>query len=103
MHGLAELQVKESDRLAMVADGLDACGVAVEAGTDSLTVHGAGIPPGGGLVKTAMDHRIAMSFLVLGMASAQPIAVDDSTFIDTSFPGFVPMMNGLGAKIGPVS
>jgi 3-phosphoshikimate 1-carboxyvinyltransferase len=103
MHGLAELRVKESDRLAMVADGLDACGVAVEAGTDSLTVHGAGIPPGGGLVKTAMDHRIAMSFLVLGMASAQPIAVDDSTFIDTSFPGFVPMMNGLGAKIGPVS
>ncbi len=103
MHGLAELRVKESDRLAMVADGLDACGVAVEAGADSLTVHGAGIPPGGGLVKTAMDHRIAMSFLVLGMASAQPVAVDDSTFIDTSFPGFVPMMNGLGAKIAPVS
>ena len=77
MHGLAELRVKESDRLAMVADGLDACGVGVEAGPDSLTVHGAGTPPGGATVATSMDHRIAMSFLVLGMASAEPVAVDD--------------------------
>ena len=99
MHGLAELRVKESDRLAMVADGLDACGVGVEAGPDSLTVHGAGTPPGGATVATAMDHRIAMSFLVLGMASAEPVAVDDSGFIDTSFPGFVDLMNSLGARI----
>ncbi len=83
----------------MVADGLDACGVGVEAGPDSLTVHGAGVPPGGATVATAMDHRIAMSFLVLGMASAEPVAVDDSGFIDTSFPGFVDLMNGLGARI----
>jgi 3-phosphoshikimate 1-carboxyvinyltransferase len=99
MLGLAELRVKESDRLAMVADGLAACGVAVEAGPDSLTVHGAGTPPGGATVATAMDHRIAMSFLVLGMASSQPVAVDDSEFIETSFPGFVELMNELGAQI----
>ncbi|EWY37601.1 3-phosphoshikimate 1-carboxyvinyltransferase [Skermanella stibiiresistens SB22] len=99
MLGLAELRVKESDRLAMVADGLAACGVAVEAGPDSLTVHGAGVPPGGATVATAMDHRIAMSFLVLGMASSQPVAVDDSEFIETSFPGFVELMNELGARI----
>lgn len=98
MHGVAELRVKESDRLAMVADGLHACGVRVEAGQDSLTVHGGG-PPGGATVATAMDHRIAMSFLVLGMASARPVAVDDSGFIDTSFPGFVDLMNGLGGRI----
>ncbi|UEM19694.1 3-phosphoshikimate 1-carboxyvinyltransferase [Skermanella mucosa] len=99
MHGVAELRVKESDRLAMVADGLHACGVRVEAGPDSLTVHGGGVPPGGATVATAMDHRIAMSFLVLGMAAAEPVAVDDSGFIDTSFPGFVDLMNGLGARI----
>ncbi|HYH22402.1 MAG TPA: 3-phosphoshikimate 1-carboxyvinyltransferase [Azospirillum sp.] len=101
MLGLKELRVKESDRLAMVADGLTRCGVKVEVGADdSLTVHGTGKPPqGGATVATAMDHRIAMSFLVLGMATAEPVQVDDGTFIDTSFPGFVALMNGLGAKI----
>ncbi|MFD1625864.1 3-phosphoshikimate 1-carboxyvinyltransferase [Azospirillum griseum] len=101
MLGLKELRVKESDRLAMVADGLAACGVSREVGADdSLTVHGTGEPPkGGALIATAMDHRIAMSFLVLGTASAEPIQVDDGAFIETSFPGFVELMNGLGAKI----
>jgi len=99
--GLAELRVKESDRLAMIASGLATCGVAHEMGEDSLVIHGTGKPPkGGATVATAFDHRIAMSFLVLGLASAEPIAVDDSTAIATSFPGFVDLMNGLGAKIG---
>ncbi len=104
MLGLKELRVKESDRLAMVADGLTACGVALEVGADdSLTVHGTGEPPkGGALIATAMDHRIAMSFLVLGAATAEPIQIDDGAFIETSFPGFVTLMNGLGAKIAEV-
>ncbi|MEI7610465.1 MAG: 3-phosphoshikimate 1-carboxyvinyltransferase, partial [Rhodospirillaceae bacterium] len=97
MFGLAELRVKESDRLAMVASGLAACGVAHDAGPEHLFVHGTGQPPkGGGFVTTAMDHRIAMSFLVLGGVSAEPVTVDDGAFIDTSFPGFVDLMNGLG-------
>lgn len=100
MRGLAELRVKESDRLAMIADGLVACGVKLEMGEDWLVIHGTGMPPAGGArVATAMDHRIAMSFLVLGMATDQPVAVDDGGFIDTSFPGFVDLMNGLGAGI----
>ncbi|HYG87236.1 MAG TPA: 3-phosphoshikimate 1-carboxyvinyltransferase [Azospirillum sp.] len=105
MLGLKELRVKESDRLAMVAEGLTRCGVKVEVGADdSLTVHGTGKPPqGGATVATAMDHRIAMSFLVLGTASAEPIQVDDGSFIETSFPGFAALMNGLGAKIAEVT
>ncbi|HYE53160.1 MAG TPA: 3-phosphoshikimate 1-carboxyvinyltransferase [Azospirillaceae bacterium] len=100
MRGIGELRVKESDRLAMVADGLAACGVRVEAGEDYLVVHGTGRPPrGGATIATALDHRIAMSFLVLGMATDEPVRVDDGTFIDTSFPGFVRLMNGLGADI----
>ncbi|CAO3412911.1 3-phosphoshikimate 1-carboxyvinyltransferase [Azospirillum argentinense] len=104
MLGLKELRVKESDRLAMVADGLTKCGVKVEVGADdSLTVYGTGKPPqGGATVATAMDHRIAMSFLVLGMATTEPVQVDDGAFIDTSFPGFVALMNGVGAKIAGV-
>jgi 3-phosphoshikimate 1-carboxyvinyltransferase len=74
--------------------------VEVEAGPDSLTVHGRGKPPqGGATVATEFDHRIAMSFLVLGLVSDEPIGVDDATAIATSFPGFEELMNGLGAQI----
>ncbi|MGE5506745.1 MAG: 3-phosphoshikimate 1-carboxyvinyltransferase [Actinomycetota bacterium] len=101
MHGLAELRVKESDRLAAIARGLAACGVSVEEERDSLTVHGLGRPPkGGATIAVALDHRIAMSFLVLGMVAEEPVTVDDAEAIDTSFPGFGQLMNGLGAKIG---
>ena len=100
MRGVKELRVKESDRLAAVAQGLSACGVSVEEGEDYLIVQGCGgRAPGGGTVATDLDHRIAMSFLVLGAASEKPIAVDDAGPIDTSFPGFVDLMNGLGANI----
>ncbi len=100
MRGIGELRVKESDRLAAVAQGLTACGVSVEEGEDYLVVHGrGGQAPGGGTVVTDLDHRIAMSFLVLGTASDKPVAVDDAGPIDTSFPGFVDLMNGLGANI----
>jgi 3-phosphoshikimate 1-carboxyvinyltransferase len=99
MRGLKELRVKESDRLAAVADGLRANGVAVEIDGDDLIVHGTGTVAGGGLVATHMDHRIAMSFLVMGLASAQPVGIDDGAFIATSFPGFVAMLRGLGADV----
>ncbi len=101
MLGLGELRVKESDRLAAVAQGLKVNGVRVEEGPDSLTVHGSGgrRVPGGGLVETHMDHRIAMAFLVLGLAAERPVTVDDASFIETSFPGFAALMRGLGAEI----
>ena len=98
--GLAELKVKESDRLAMIAAGLQACGVEIVLGDDSLTIHGTGHPPkGGAIIATAFDHRIAMSFLVLGLVSGEPITVDDATAIATSFPTFEALMAGLGAPI----
>ena len=99
MRGLKELRVKESDRLAAVADGLRVNGVAVEIDGDDLIVHGNGRPPGGGSVATHMDHRIAMAFLVMGLASERPVGVDDMSFIATSFPGFVDMMRALGADL----
>ena len=99
MRGLKELRVKESDRLAAVADGLRCNGVTVEIEGDDLIVHGMGRAAGGGLVATHMDHRIAMSFLVMGLASEQPVGVDDTSFIATSFPTFLPMMRGLGASM----
>lgn len=102
MAGLAELRVKESDRLAAVARGLAACGVAVEEGEDSLVVKGRGRKPAGGTtIETNLDHRIAMAFLVLGLAAERPVAIDDASPIDTSFPGFVSLMNGLGARLAP--
>ncbi len=101
MQGLGELRVKESDRLSLMAEGLKRCGVKVEIEGDDLIVHGNGKPPAGGAtIETAMDHRIAMSFLVLGMAAEQPVHIDDGAFIATSFPGFTENMNRLGAKIG---
>lgn len=103
MNGLSELRVKESDRFAAVMRGLVACGVKVEEEGDTMVVHGTGAPPpGGGTVAVNLDHRIAMSFLVLGMASGQPVTVDDAEAIETSFPGFEALMNGLGAKIETV-
>jgi 3-phosphoshikimate 1-carboxyvinyltransferase len=102
MNGLGELRVKESDRLGAVARGLAACGVEVIEGPDSLTVLGRGAKPrGGARIETALDHRIAMAFLVLGLAAQQSVAIDDASPIDTSFPGFVALMNGLGAKLAP--
>lgn len=100
MTGLKELRVKESDRLLMMANGLKACGVVLEMGEDSLTIHGTGKPPKGGcMVETALDHRIAMSFLVLGCAAEEPIIIDDAAPIRTSFPNFIELMNDLGARI----
>jgi 3-phosphoshikimate 1-carboxyvinyltransferase len=99
MRGLEELRVKESDRLAAVVDGLRANGVEVEVDGDDLIVHGKGRPLGGGTVVTHMDHRIAMAFLVMGLASEKPVGIDDVSFIATSFPGYVPMMRGLGAEL----
>ncbi|WP_458097732.1 3-phosphoshikimate 1-carboxyvinyltransferase [Roseomonas sp. WA12] len=104
MRGLAELRVKESDRLAATLALLHANGVAAVVEGDDLIVTGTGAPaPGGGMVETHMDHRLAMSALVMGLASARAVAVDDAAFIDTSFPGFVALMNGLagGNAIAP--
>lgn len=100
MTGLAELRVKESDRLQMMADGLTACGVKLEAGHDWLTIHGTGKPPKGGVeIQTALDHRIAMSFLVLGAVTDEPIEIDDGSPIKTSFPNFLDVMEELGMNI----
>jgi 3-phosphoshikimate 1-carboxyvinyltransferase len=99
MRGLKELRVKESDRLAATADMLRVNGVTAEVDGDDLIVHGKGSVAGGGEVKTQMDHRIAMSALMMGLASANPVRVDDSGFIATSFPGFVELMRGLGADL----
>jgi 3-phosphoshikimate 1-carboxyvinyltransferase len=100
MNGLSELRVKESDRFAAVMRGLTACGVQVEEEGDTMIVHGNGSPPsGGGTVAVNLDHRIAMSFLVMGMAARDPVTVDDAEAIETSFPGFEELMNGLGARI----
>ncbi len=99
MRGLHELRVKESDRLEATAAMLRVNGVKVEISGDDLIVEGRGHVPGGGLVATHMDHRIAMSALVMGLAADAPVRIDDSTFIATSFPDFVPMMRRLGAEI----
>ena len=100
MRGLEELRVKESDRLSAIAAGLEACGVTVAESHDGLTVEGRSCDvPGGGFVVTHMDHRIAMSFLVAGLAARAPIRVDDGSMIATSFPNFETLMRSLGADI----
>jgi 3-phosphoshikimate 1-carboxyvinyltransferase len=98
MRGLQELRVKESDRLEATAAMLRANGVTVEISGNDMIVEGRGRVPGGGLVTTHMDHRIAMSALVMGLASDKPVKVDDTAFIATSFPDFIPMMRSLGAE-----
>ncbi len=101
MQGLAELRVKESDRLAAIADGLTACGIKVDIDSDDLIVTGSPNKiPGGAEIESRMDHRIAMSFLVMGMIAKDPVTIDDAEHIATSFPSFVPLMNEIGAKIG---
>ena len=100
MRGLKELRVKESDRLAATAALLSVNGVRVEIEGDDMIVHGTGRPPaGGGLVVTHLDHRIAMPSLVLGLIADQPVTVDDASIIETSFPGFAALMNGVGADM----
>lgn len=98
MRGLAELRVKESDRLAVTAAGLQACGADVAVEGDDLMVMGKGKMKGGGLVETHMDHRIAMAFLIAGLGAEAPVTVDDTSMIATSFPDFVTLMTSLGAE-----
>jgi 3-phosphoshikimate 1-carboxyvinyltransferase len=99
MLGIGEMRVKESDRIALTAAGLNACGVEVEEGPEHLTVIGSGAVRGGARVVTHGDHRIAMSHIVLGQAAEQPVSVDEPGMIATSFPGFVELMRGLGGEI----
>ena len=100
MTNLAELRVKESDRLQVMADGLKACGVSLEIGEDTLTIHGTGTPPKGGTaIETHLDHRIAMSFLILSSVTREPLTLDDLTPIKTSFPTFIDLMESLGLPI----
>jgi len=100
MRGIGEMRVKESDRIALMARGLEACGVDVEEEPEGFIVRGTGKPPrGAASIETAGDHRIAMSHLVLGLAAEAPVKVDEPEMIATSFPGFGDMMRGLGADI----
>jgi 3-phosphoshikimate 1-carboxyvinyltransferase len=98
MEGLAELKVKESDRLSATVAGLVACGASARAEGDTLIVEGSGTVQGGGLVETHMDHRIAMAFLTLGLGARSAVTVDDISMIATSFPEFMTLMAKLGAK-----
>ncbi len=102
MQGLEELRVKESDRLSATAHGLEANGVDCSEAESTLAVRGVpgGKGLGGGLVATHLDHRIAMSFLVMGLAAQKPVTVDDDRMVATSFPGFADMMVALGGRIG---
>jgi 3-phosphoshikimate 1-carboxyvinyltransferase len=100
MEGLAELKVKESDRLAAMAEGLQSCGITAQAEGETLTVRGGKArATNSAPIAVNLDHRIAMSFLVLGMAAEGAITVDDATAIATSFPGFLGLMNSLGADM----
>lgn len=100
MGGIAELRVKESDRVRAIVDGLARCGVGAEETEDGLVVYGKdGKPPGGKTIETHLDHRIAMAFLVMGVVSEDKVGVDNSTMIGTSFPGFAELMNRIGAKV----
>jgi len=98
--GVGELRVKESDRLAAIEAGLTACGVTIKAEEDRVTIHGCGgPPPGGARIAANLDHRIAMSYLVLGLAARKPVEIDDIRPVETSFPSFAESMRALGAEI----
>jgi len=104
MRGAAELRVKESDRVAATVAGLRVNGLHVEECDDGMAIKGTGQAhgsrvPGGGHVVTHMDHRIAMSFLILGLGAQAPVTIDEGAMIATSFPDFVPLMRGLGAQL----
>ena len=101
MRGVKELRVKESDRIDAMAKGLRTNGMDIDEGEDWWIIHGKGMGnvPGGGLAETFLDHRIAMSFLTLGMGSEKPVHIDDGGPIVTSFPNFEPLMSALGAKL----
>lgn len=99
MRGISELRVKESDRIATMARGLEENGVRLEEFDDGLVIHGRAVAPaGGGTVRCELDHRIAMSFLVLGQAAENPVSVDDGSVMETSFPGFIDLMSSIGAR-----
>ena len=100
IEGLAELRVKESDRLGAIVAGLAACGVTALADGDVLRILGRGKVRGGASIATSGDHRIAMAFLTLGLAAEQPVEVDEAEMIATSFPGFIEVMTSIGADIG---
>ena len=102
MEGLAELKVKESDRLAATVAGLVVNGIAAKVDGDTMVVTGGRGVRGGGLVATHMDHRIAMAFLVLGLGADAPVTIDDVTYVATSFPTFQSLMTGLGAAFEAV-
>jgi 3-phosphoshikimate 1-carboxyvinyltransferase len=100
MRGIGEMRVKESDRIALMAAGLEACGVDVAEEPEGMIVTGSGRPPrGGALVETHGDHRIAMAHLVLGLGAQNPVKVDEPEMIATSFPTFRELMHSLGAEI----
>ncbi|MEX1036172.1 MAG: 3-phosphoshikimate 1-carboxyvinyltransferase [Sneathiella sp.] len=100
MRGLEELRVKESDRIASMVAGLEACGVTLEERDDGLIIDGNGTAPeGGGRIETHLDHRIAMSFLVMGLAARNPVTVDDGRVMETSFPGFTGLLRRLGGDL----
>ena len=99
--GLAELRVKESDRFSGIIDGLNACGVSARPDKDDIVIEGCGGPPAGSAeIATKLDHRMAMSFLVMGMGTQSPVVIDNAAAIGTSFPGFLDLMTGLGGNFG---
>jgi 3-phosphoshikimate 1-carboxyvinyltransferase len=100
MRGIGELRVKESDRLAAIVAGLQRCGVDAREERDSLIVEGrGGALAGDARIEAHGDHRIAMSFLVFGLAAQAPVAVDSASMIATSFPGFAELMTSIGGRI----
>ncbi len=99
--GLGELRVKESNRFSAIVEGLTACGVSVDTDRDDIVIQGCGgPPPGGAEISVNLDHRVAMSYLVMGIAARKAVTINDGTPIETSFPNFSNLMNGLGANIG---